>query len=132
MTGTIKFFDRKKGWGFVTDSNNKDVFVHHSNIAVTEGFRTLYKNDIVEFDIEVDDNGKEHAINVTPIATMKMIKKAIGEHSIYVEECKNGLGMKCYMVGVMIDPNIETISTEQGKFIKINGCGRLDTEGLAG
>lgn len=132
MTGTVKFFDRKKGWGFVTDSDNKDVFVHYSNIVVTKGFRTLYKNDIVEFDIEVDDNGKEHAINVTPIATMKMIKKAIEEHSIYVEECKNGFGMKCYMVGVMIDPNLETISTEQGKFIKINGYTGLDTEGLAG
>lgn len=63
MTGKVNFFNEKKGFGFINvDGRDEDVFVHFSAI-VTEGFKTLKQNDIVEFDIETVD-GKERAANV--------------------------------------------------------------------
>lgn len=40
MRGTVKFFDKNKGWGFITDTEGKDFFFHHSNIQM-EGHRAL-------------------------------------------------------------------------------------------
>lgn len=49
-TGKVKFFDAKKGFGFITpDNGNKDVFVHFTNI-VGEGFRTLEEGQPVQFE----------------------------------------------------------------------------------
>lgn len=50
MKGTVKFFDGAKGWGFITDENKNDVFVHYSSIQM-EGRKSLNQNDIVEFEI---------------------------------------------------------------------------------
>ena len=50
MRGTVKFFDGAKGWGFITDENKNDVFVHYSNI-IMEGRKSLDENDVVEFEI---------------------------------------------------------------------------------
>ena len=47
---TVKFFDEKKGFGFITpDEGSKDVFVHFSNIQ-SEGFKTLQEGQEVEFE----------------------------------------------------------------------------------
>jgi len=63
MTGKVKFFNEKKGFGFIgVDGREEDVFVHFSAIA-GDGFKTLYQDDVVEFDI-VEENGKERAANV--------------------------------------------------------------------
>lgn len=63
MKGTVKWFNEKKGYGFITpESGEKDVFVHHSSIDM-QGYRTLAENQKVEFDIEQGDKG-EKAINV--------------------------------------------------------------------
>merc|ERR1711865_311203 len=65
QTGKVKWFDPKKGFGFVTpDQGGEDVFVHQSQIK-SEGFRTLSENMEIEFDIERDQNGKLSAKNVT-------------------------------------------------------------------
>ncbi len=51
MTGTVKWFNDTKGFGFITpEGGDKDCFVHHTAI-VAEGFRTLSEGDKVEFDI---------------------------------------------------------------------------------
>lgn len=49
MTGTVKWFDAKKGYGFITcDDHSPDVFVHHSEIKA-QGFKLLNQGDRVEF-----------------------------------------------------------------------------------
>ncbi len=65
MTGTVKWFDSKKGFGFLICEGGKEVFVHYTGIAA-EGFRSLTENQRVEFEIESVDRG-EQAINVRVI-----------------------------------------------------------------
>ena len=55
-TGTVKWFDTKKGYGFIELEGNKDVFVHFSEIN-EEGYKSLRDGESVEFDIEKDDSG---------------------------------------------------------------------------
>jgi CspA family cold shock protein len=64
-TGTVKWFNGAKGFGFITpDDGGKDVFVHHSKIEV-EGFRTLEEGQKVEYEIGQGVKGPE-AIKVRP------------------------------------------------------------------
>ncbi|MFI3286414.1 MAG: cold shock domain-containing protein [Rikenellaceae bacterium] len=62
MTGTVKWFDSKKGYGFVTSENGKEYFVHFSGIQ-TEGFKSLVENQAVEFELANGNKG-EQAVNV--------------------------------------------------------------------
>ena len=66
MKGTVKWFDAKKGFGFITSEDGKDVFVHFSAITM-EGFKTLEENQEVEFDI-VDGEKGPQAANVRPVS----------------------------------------------------------------
>ena len=57
ITGTVKWFNASKGYGFITpEGGGKDVFVHNSAIQ-TEGFAELNENDRVEFSIEQGAKG---------------------------------------------------------------------------
>ena len=65
-SGTVKWFNSRKGYGFITvEGEERDVFVHYSNIVKeADEFATLNENDEVEFDIEQGQKGPE-AKNVT-------------------------------------------------------------------
>lgn len=65
MTGKVKWFDSKKGYGFITTENGKEIFVHFSGI-VKEGFKSLNEGQKVEFEIGNGTKG-EQAINVTVV-----------------------------------------------------------------
>jgi CspA family cold shock protein len=60
--GQVKWFSEKKGYGFITQEDGNDVFVHYSAIG-TEGFKTLREGDEVEFEISQGEKGLQ-ATNV--------------------------------------------------------------------
>ena len=65
MTGTVKWFNADKGYGFISTEQGKDVFVHFSAIK-TDGYKTLEEGNKVEFNVVNSDRG-ETAANVTKI-----------------------------------------------------------------
>jgi CspA family cold shock protein len=65
-TGTVKWFNDEKGYGFITpDEGDRDLFVHHTGVNGT-GFKTLQENSKVSYDEEAGDKGPK-AVNVTKI-----------------------------------------------------------------
>jgi cold shock protein len=64
-TGTVKFFNSEKGYGFISREQGEDVFVHYSNIQGS-GYRSLQEGQAVEFDVAPGRKGEE-AQNVRAI-----------------------------------------------------------------
>jgi CspA family cold shock protein len=63
--GIVKWFNEKKGYGFIEQEDGPDVFVHHSGINAV-GFKTLKEGQEVTFDIEEGNKGPA-AVNVTAV-----------------------------------------------------------------
>jgi cold shock protein len=57
-TGTVKFFNAEKGFGFITRDQGEDLFVHYSNIQ-GNGYKTLSEGQQVEFDVAAGRKGDE-------------------------------------------------------------------------
>lgn len=64
VKGAIKWFNPKKGYGFVVGPNEEDIFIHYSHITM-EGYKTLNKGQEVEYDLIQTDRGPQ-AHNVAP------------------------------------------------------------------
>jgi CspA family cold shock protein len=64
-TGTVKFFNSEKGYGFISREQGDDVFVHYSNIQ-GDGYKSLTEGQQVEFDVGQGRKGEE-AQNVRPL-----------------------------------------------------------------
>lgn len=63
-TGTVKFFDESKGYGFITnEAGGSDAFVHISAVQAA-GMSTLNKEQRVSYDLENDKRGKTSAVNL--------------------------------------------------------------------
>ena len=65
MKGTVKWFNNQKGYGFISDEQGNDVFVHYSGLNM-EGFKSLDEGAEVEFDVENGAKGPQ-ATNVTKL-----------------------------------------------------------------
>jgi CspA family cold shock protein len=65
MTGTVKWFNDQKGFGFITQDEGADAFVHYSAIA-GDGFKSLKEGDRVEYELETKPKGLQ-AVNVRVI-----------------------------------------------------------------
>jgi CspA family cold shock protein len=65
-TGTVKWFNADKGFGFIAHEGGKDVFVHHTNIEM-DGYRTLREGQKVSFEIQETPKGLS-ATNVRSIS----------------------------------------------------------------
>ena len=63
--GTVRWFSARRGYGFLTDENGVDYFVHYSSI-VSEGFKTLSPDEKVEFLAGEDGQGRTIARSVVP------------------------------------------------------------------
>jgi CspA family cold shock protein len=64
-TGSVKWFNDHKGYGFIEQEDGPDVFVHHSGINAN-GFKSLDEGDNVTFDLEQGQKGPA-AVNVTKV-----------------------------------------------------------------
>ena len=67
--GTVKWFNPRKGYGFIATDDGQDIFVHYANIS-SEGFKTLNEGDKVSFDIVKGEKGLR-AENVVPVNAPK-------------------------------------------------------------
>jgi CspA family cold shock protein len=65
-SGTVKWFSPQKGYGFISQENGPDVFVHHSDIQ-GEGYKSLEENQKVEFEVKEGPKGPQ-AANVRLVA----------------------------------------------------------------
>jgi CspA family cold shock protein len=63
-TGTVKWFNSEKGYGFIAQADGSDVFVHHSAIQMN-GYRTLEEGQSVEFELKEGPKGLQ-AVDVRP------------------------------------------------------------------
>ncbi|MDJ0781752.1 MAG: cold shock domain-containing protein [Desulfosarcinaceae bacterium] len=57
-TGTVKWFNDRKGYGFINEESGRDIFVHFSSIEMP-GFKTLTEGEEVNFEVEESDRGPE-------------------------------------------------------------------------
>lgn len=78
-----------------------------------EGFKTLSEGDIVSFDVDcsVDKNSRVQAINVEPVLTLKMVRKALKEENLYIEPKQGTSGNNAWLV---VDKNNVLQSDERG------------------
>ena len=74
MTGRVKWFDDKRGYGFITTDEGADVYVHYTAI-MTDGYRTLKHNWRVEFEITTTDDGREEARSVVVLPKLAPSKE---------------------------------------------------------
>lgn len=65
QTGTVKWFNADKGFGFIQGQDGNDVFAHFSNI-VGEGFKSLDEGQSVSYDVEAGNRG-DQAVNITKL-----------------------------------------------------------------
>ena len=70
--GTVKWFNEKKGYGFIKQEDGQDIFVHFSSITMP-GFKTLTEGDEVSYDVEDGDRGPV-AKNVTRASVREYIE----------------------------------------------------------
>lgn len=112
MQGQVKWFDAQKGYGFIIGEDEKDYFVHYTQIQM-EGFKTLSEGDIVSFEVEIDKDNNSHvqAINIEPILTLEMVRKSLREENLYVKPMKDAFGNNAWMVS---DENNVLQSDERG------------------
>lgn len=128
MQGTTKWFNNQKGYGFITDSEGKDVFVHHNNI-VMDGFRHLNEDDIVNYELGAGKDGREQAVNVIPVLTMKMVKDSLKEEKLYVKTMKDAYKVTKYLV---VDNKDVLQTNEQGiDFLNLAAFAGFSMEGLS-
>lgn len=124
MRGAVKWFNTSKGYGFITDSEGNDHFVHYRGIRMA-GFRFLNEDDIVEFETEKDIDDREQAVNVLPVLTRSMVRHALKKDNLGLKLMKDARGDRAYMV---VDANNIVQTGDQGlSLIEVAAYAGIDT-----
>lgn len=133
MRGEVKFFNRSKGYGFVFDQDENEVYVYHTQIKM-QGFRYLDEGDIVDFGLGEDSQGRKIAVDVVPVLTLQMIKRELRKDGLRVcktNRSKNNQFLGFYLPWIVVDENNFIQSPEQGmSLIKLAEYAGLNVEGL--
>lgn len=127
MRGTVNFFDNAKGWGFITDENGKDHFVHYSSILIENGRKHLSEGDIVEFEVGNGTNNREQAVNVTPILTLAMITHELAKENLHLMRIKDDKGTHGWYVA---DKSDNPVVDKEMDLIGLAAYVGIDVEGL--
>lgn len=115
--GVVKWFDTKKGYGFITDSKDQgDVFVHYSQIC-NHGYKTLYDGDIVLF--EYGDNpktGRKQAVNIKHV--IELIKDVSKQNNLNIEFKNIYDRNRSHLSWFVVDENYRILSGNEGMSIE--------------
>lgn len=97
MQGEVKFFDKKKGWGYIKADDGKEYFFHYSQIQM-EGHKSLDNDDIVSFEVSKDESNRIHAINVQPVLTLAMVLRELKKDKLHVMRVRDDKGIHGWYV----------------------------------
>ena len=110
MRGTVKWFNKQKGYGFVVGEDGAEYFAHQTQIKM-DGFRTLDAGDVVEFDIRSEEKGLA-AVYIVPVLTLGMMKKKAAKEHLHLEVVLvKGYDNRGWMI---VDGNNFIVAGEQG------------------
>lgn len=114
MNGIVKWFDRRKGYGFIIDKDDHEIFIHQTQIKMN-GFRFLYSGDIVSFELGEGKGDSLQAINVKPLITLPLIKSALREKGMYCKSKRDSYdSTHWYNVWFVTDEFGTLMSREEG------------------
>lgn len=126
MQGTVKWFNNSKGFGFLTTDDGRDFFFHHTDIKM-DGFRSLDSEDIVDFEIGTDKDGREKAVNVQPVITRKMVEESLYIEGLDVKTIKDANKNNLYVV---VKDNVIQTSEQGMSLIELAAYAGFDVEEL--
>lgn len=126
MKGTIKWFDVRKGYGFVTGTDGKEVFLHHSDIIMND-YRYFNEGDIVNYCVVIDDNGRTRAINVKPVLTLSMVVNELSKKGLHLVRIGEDKGVHGWDV---VDKSNNSVVDYGMSLIEVATYAGIDTEGL--
>lgn len=97
MQGTVKFFDKKKGWGYIKADDGKEFFSHYTQIQM-KGYKSLDNGDIVSFEVSKDENNRIHAINIQPVLTLAMVLHELKKDKLHIMRVRDDKGIHGWYV----------------------------------
>lgn len=127
MRGTVNFFDNAKGWGFITDENGKDHFVHYSSILIENGRKHLSEGDIVEFEVGNGATDREQAVNVQPILTLAMVTHELSKEELHPMRIIDDKGKHGWNVA---DKSDNPVVNDEMDLVGLAAYAGIDVEGL--
>lgn len=82
MNGTVKWFNNQKGYGFISDAEGNDVFVHYSGLNM-DGYKSLEEGAAVEFDVTEGAKGPQATNGIAPFGIT-----TVGCNPVFLPVCK--------------------------------------------
>lgn len=126
MRGTVRWFNSQKGFGFITDSEGKDHFVHYSSIAM-DGRKHLFDGDIVDFEVGTDNNGREQAVNVQPIITLSMVLQELSKEGLHTMRMIEDKGKSGWLI---VDESENPVVDKEMDLVQLAAYAGIDVEGV--